>query len=110
MTSQPVADIVQRGPTVTNDSGNETYESSRQLGPQVIDFIGLTELARRTGRFPQLVDPRSRVNGLLLRGSPGFREMSLEKRRTRCRLTRFTGADAYPPVACPRASSSRSVL
>ena len=30
---------------------------------QVVDFIGLTELARRTGRFPQLVDPRSRVNG-----------------------------------------------
>jgi hypothetical protein len=31
-------------------------------------------LARRTGRFPQLVDPRSSVNGLLLKGSPGFRE------------------------------------
>jgi hypothetical protein len=26
---------------------------------QVIDFIDLTGLARRTGRFPQLVDPRS---------------------------------------------------
>ena len=34
--------------------------------------------ARRTGRFPQLVDPRSSVNGLLLTGSPRFREVSLE--------------------------------
>ena len=33
----------------------------------------LKNLARRTGRFPQLVDPRSSVNGLLLTGSPGFR-------------------------------------
>ena len=30
-------------------------------------------VARRTGRFPQLVDPRSSVNGLLLTGSPRFR-------------------------------------
>jgi hypothetical protein len=37
--------------------------------------------ARRTGRFRQLVDPRSRVNGLLLTGSPGFREVGLEERR-----------------------------
>ena len=36
----------------------------------------ILQLARRTGRFPQLVDSRSRVNGLLLRGSPGFREVS----------------------------------
>jgi|SRR5258708_3152495 len=33
----------------------------------------LKGLARRTGRFPQLVDPRSSVNGLFLTGSPGFR-------------------------------------
>ena len=38
----------------------------------------LRKLARRTGRFPQLVDPRSSVNGLLLTGSPRFREVSLE--------------------------------
>ena len=38
------------------------------------------EMARRTGRFPQLVDSRSGVNGLLLRGSPRFREVSLEER------------------------------
>ena len=44
------------------------------------------ELARRTGRFPQLVDSRSSVNGLLLTGSPGFREVSLEERRSLCRL------------------------
>ena len=37
------------------------------------------ELARRTGRFPQLVGPRSSVNGLLLTGSPRFREVSLEE-------------------------------
>ena len=42
-------------------------------------------LARRTGRFPQLVDPRGRVNGLLLTGSPRFRG-SLEERRSLCRL------------------------
>ena len=45
----------------------------RQPIPQVIDFINLTEVARRTGRFPQLVDSRSSVNGLLLTVSPGFR-------------------------------------
>ncbi len=32
-------------------------------------------VARRTGRFPQLVDPRSSINGLLLTGSPRFREV-----------------------------------
>jgi hypothetical protein len=37
-------------------------------------YGGFLRLARRTGRFPQLVDPRSRVNGLLLIGSPRFRE------------------------------------
>ena len=44
--------------------------------------MGVLELARRTGRFPQLVDPRSRVNGLLFRDSPGFRGVSLEERRS----------------------------
>jgi hypothetical protein len=55
------------------NSGNETYEWRLGLYSQVVDLIGLTELARRTGRFPQLVDSRSRVTGLLLEGSPGFR-------------------------------------
>jgi len=36
----------------------------------------LKGLARRPGRFPQLVDPRSSVSGLLLTGSPRFREVS----------------------------------
>ena len=36
------------------------------------------EVARRTGRFPQLVDPRSGVNGLLLTGSPRFRDVRLD--------------------------------
>jgi hypothetical protein len=39
----------------------------------------LKGLARRTGRFPQLVDPRSRINGLLSDSSPRFRRVSLEK-------------------------------
>ena len=43
---------------------------------QVADFIGFIGLAHHTGRFPQLVDPRSSVNGLLLTGSPRFREVS----------------------------------
>jgi hypothetical protein len=34
-----------------------------------------------------------------LRGSPGFREMSLEERRSRCRLTQFRAAE--PPSAGP---------
>jgi hypothetical protein len=33
------------------------------------------KMARRTGRFPQLVDSRSSVNGLLSTGSPRFREI-----------------------------------
>jgi hypothetical protein len=37
-------------------------------------------VARRTGRFPQLADPRSGVNGLFLIGSPGFRAVSLDER------------------------------
>jgi hypothetical protein len=39
------------------------------------------EVARRTGRFPQLVDPRSRVNGLLLTGSPRFRDKASTAKR-----------------------------
>jgi hypothetical protein len=49
-------------------------------------------MARRTGRFPQLVDPRSSLNGLLLTGSPGFREVSLEERRSLCRLKQSAAA------------------
>src|SRR5688572_14783535 len=39
-------------------------------------------MTRRTGRFPQLVDPRSSVNGLFSTGSPRFRDMSFEERRS----------------------------
>jgi hypothetical protein len=54
-------------------------------------------VARRTGRFPQLVDPRSGVNGLLLTGSPGFREVSLEETH-RCRLTQLAALKTtFPP-------------
>ena len=64
-----------------------------------VDFF---EVARRTGRFPQLVDPRSSVNGLLFTGSPRFRELSLEERRSLCRLKQSAAADAHPLAACPR--------
>jgi Phage integrase family len=37
----------------------------------------LKRVARRTGRFPQLADPRGRVNGLFLTGSPRFRDHPL---------------------------------
>jgi len=53
--------IVQCGSRVTNDSGNETYESIGQIASQLVDPIDLMGLARRTGRFPQLVDSRSGV-------------------------------------------------
>ena len=59
----------------------------------------LRELARRTGRFPQLVDPRSRVNGLLLIGSPGFREVS----------SKIDAAVAAHPVSGPFTPSLRRV-
>src|SRR6267143_3005239 len=49
---------------------------------QQCKLLTLKGLARRTGRFPQLVDPRSSINGLLLTGSPRFREVSLEERRS----------------------------
>jgi hypothetical protein len=61
-------------------------------------------LARRTGRFPQLVDPKSRVNGLLLTSSPRFRAVSLEERCRRRRLTQFGAADAHPPPTYPMTS------
>src|SRR6266700_1344524 len=44
-------------------------------------------MARGTGRFPQLVDPRSSINRLFLLGSPGFREAFR-------RAARLGGADA----------------
>jgi hypothetical protein len=56
----------------------------------------LTGLARRTGRFPQLVDPRSSVNGLLLTGSPGFREVSLEVVTQPVSAQAVCAADAHP--------------
>jgi hypothetical protein len=60
----------------------------------------LKGLARRTGRFPQLVDPRSSVNGLLLTGSPRFREVSLEERRSLCGSSSLRLA--HPPAGWPR--------
>ena len=71
-------------------------------GPQwrVVDFIDLTGLARRTGRFPQLVDPRSRVNGLLLTGSPGFREVSLEERPAFVGSSGLRPRSPTRPAAC----------
>ena len=48
----------------------ERSEAKEKCEPNPQDQM---DLARRTGRFPQLVDPGSRVNGLLLTGLPGFR-------------------------------------
>ena len=76
---QLVADIVQCGDGDCKALRIDSLDGWRtHTKVQVVDFIGLTGLARRTGRFPQLVDPRSGVNGLLLTGSPRFREVSLE--------------------------------
>ena len=79
-----VADIVQCGHGDCKALRIDSLDGWRTHAKvQVVDFIGLTGLARRTGRFPQLVDPRSSVNGLLLTGSPRFREVSLDCRRRR---------------------------
>src|SRR5258705_11458834 len=52
------------------------------------------------GRFSTLVDPRSRVTGLLLRGSPRFRE-AVPKRRSLqlSSLQRHSRLDEARPVA-----------
>jgi hypothetical protein len=66
-------------------------------------------MARRTGRFPQLVDPRSSMNGLLLTGSPRFREVSLEERLSLCRLKQSAAVDAetdWSKPASPRNACS----
>jgi hypothetical protein len=60
--AQPIADIVQCGLPRANDSRTRAYEIGQPFVAQVIDFIELNGLARRTGRFPQLAHPRSRVN------------------------------------------------
>jgi len=52
------------------------------------------EVARRTGRFPQLFDPRSSVNGLLSTGSPRSRLILYERRRA-CAIKAGAG---YPEV------------
>jgi hypothetical protein len=74
------------GPSVIARSSRCSYSSrSAARWTQNLRKL-LRRMARRTGRFPQLVDPRSSVNGLLLTGSPRFREVSLEERRSLCRL------------------------
>jgi hypothetical protein len=60
-----------------------------------VSGIDQEKMARCTGRFPQLLDPRSSVNGLFLTGSPGFREVSLEERGSLCRLKQ-SAADNAP--------------
>jgi len=108
--AQPVAEIVQCGLPRANDSRTRGYEISQPLVAQVIDFIELNELARRTGRFPQLVDPRSSVNGLLLTGSPRFREVSLEVVTPPCRLKQSAPLMPTPPAAETTAECARSAV
>ena len=69
--------------------------------PQIVTagLKNLRKVARRTGRFPQLVDPRSRVNGLFLTGSPGFREVSPRRLATRPTVSPVTGFRTCGP--CP---------
>jgi hypothetical protein len=68
---------------------------SEHVSLQVADFICFIGMARRTGRFPQLVDPRSSINGLFLTGSPRFRA---ESRRAYATLPAqaVVAADAQP--------------
>ena len=56
---------------------SEGMRLTRAANPasQVVDFIDLTELARRTGRFPQLADPRDRVMDRLLIVMRGTRRL-----------------------------------
>ena len=79
--------IVQRGRRIRTAILLKDLEASPSRNPQIVHFIGPTGVARRTGRFPQLVDPRSSVNGQLLTGSLRFRAVSLR------------AADAHPPCA-----------
>ena len=51
-------------------------------------------------RFSTLVDPGSRVNGLLLPGSPRFREVSLESDAA-VADTESAAADAHPSLRVP---------
>jgi hypothetical protein len=60
------------------------------------------------GRCPQPVDPRSSVNGLLLTGSPRFREVSLKERRSVCRLKQSAPADAPADLLDVRGSRPAS--
>ena len=61
---------------------------------QVTDFIDLTGLARRTGRFPQLVDPRSSVNGAVI---DRFAKVS---RRSSRRWSEVLRPEFAPAVDC----------
>ena len=63
-------------------------------------------LPRRTGRFPQLVDQRSRVNGLLSTGSPRGREVNLDVRRSAGRLKQ-SASDAHPSAHSASPNSQR---
>ena len=83
------------------EKGN-VLRTPRSEGGERRRGISECKVARRTGRFPQLVDPRGRVSGLLLTRSPRFREVSLEERPGLCRLKQSEAAHVHPPAACPR--------
>ena len=89
----------ERGPAVSAEArksrARKMIRELRSLGYRVElshRSIGQSRMIR--ARFSTLVDPRSGVNGLLLTGSPRFRDVRLEARRSLCRR-RQSAADAH---------------
>jgi hypothetical protein len=60
-------------------------------------------------RFSTLVAPRSSVNGLLLTGSPRFRAVSLEERRSLCRLKQSAAADVSSMLVEARSATPTAI-
>lgn len=63
-------------------------------------------LARRTGRFPQLVDPRSGVNALLM---DSFAKVSRGESRERRRLSRLNSLRPLTPTLPPRVTTVEAI-
>ena len=94
----------EEGPRAQDDPRAAKSRLSRRTSPSSIEQPGMIE------RFSTLVDPKSGVYGLLLTGSPGFRDVTLEERGSPCRLKLSAAADAHPLAACQRAGALSEVL
>jgi hypothetical protein len=68
-----------------------TWRVAETSGAQVVDFMDFRSVARRNGRFPQLVDPRSSVNGLFIGRFAKVREVSLKEGHRLCGLKQSAG-------------------